>query len=531
MKKGLLYIGLASVLLTSSCTKDFDQINTDPTAIDEARYNSNLLLSRAQYNYANTGYSQLLFQSMWVQLLSSTFNYYSNGDKYVQSSGLTGYQNRIWEEDYAAASYAYEMTNLATTANLSNLTNIGKIMRILIMQHITDCYGDVPYSEALQGKLNTFTPAYDTQEAIYTSMLSELETATAALDPSLDKPTADLFYGGDIAKWKKFGYSLMLRTAMRLTKMNPTLAQQYAEKAAAGGTFASVADDAVVKTDNSTGFSNATSNALRVQDDFREVRWTAKLINYLRTNNDPRLSYIGEISPAGLAANNNTALAGNTDSSAQIGMPNGYDLQGGATDLSNAPGYPGGTGSGSDFAALGKYSRPTTALYRNVSGPEFVLTYAETELLLAEAAVRGWNANGTATAHFANGVSGAMQSLATFSSSATISAATAALWTTAHPLNVSSTAASLQHINEQLWVTNGTLMNFIEAWCNWRRSGYPVLTPVVYTGGFSSGKIPTRIPYYSTESSTNPTNYQGAVGRLTGGDTFISTGDTWWDAQ
>ena len=101
------------------------------------------------------------------------------------------------------------------------------------------------------------------------------------------------------------------------------------------------------------------------------------------------------------------ALAGISTPAIQEGMPNGYDQNGGATDITNAPGYPGGTGTGNDFNIIGKYSRPTTALYLSRSCPEFILTYAETEFLLAEAAVRGWSVGASATAHYQNGLSAA----------------------------------------------------------------------------------------------------------------------------
>jgi hypothetical protein len=528
MKKGLLYITLGLTLFSSGCTHDFDAINTDPISVDADKYNANLLLSKAQYSYANTGYAQLLFQSMWVQLLSSTYNYYSNGDKYVASSGIIGYQNQLWIDDYRAASLAAEMTTLANDKQLTNLANVGIIMKVLIMQHITDCYGDVPYSEALSGKAGIFTPKYDTQEEIYTSMLTELETATNALDAAGDKLSADLFYGGDIAKWKRFGYSLMLRSAMRIVKANPTLAREYAEKAAAGGTFQGISDNAYCPTDIATGNGNGTSGALLVTEDYREVKWSKRLIDYLRANNDPRLGVVAEVPPAGLAAGTNSSLAGNRDPNVQVGMPNGYDLTGGATDITKRPDYPGSTGAAGDVYLLGRYSRPTSAVYLNRSAPEFVLTYAETELLLAEAAVRGWTVPGTAAGHYRNAVSAALQSLATFSASAAISAATADAYAAAHPLDVSSTEASLKMINEQYWATNGTLFNFIEAWVNWKRSGYPELTPVNYQGNFTGGTIPRRIAYHSTEGSTNPVNYQDAVSRLTTGDNY--TGRVWWDA-
>jgi hypothetical protein len=233
---------------------------------------------------------------------------------------------------------------------------------------------------------------------------------------------------------------------------------------------------------------------------------------------------IAEVPNAGLAANQ-SATAGNNVAAIQKGLPNGYDLNGGATDISNSPTYTGGTGAGADFTKLGLYSRPRQ-FYREQSGPLYVLTYAETELLLAEASVRGWS-TGTASAHYANGVAAALQSLSPFGADATISVGVATAYAAANPLDVSSTASSLKQINEQIWATTGTQLNFVEAWTNWRRSGYPVLTPVNYTGNFTGGTIPRRQPYPGTEPTLNPTNYASAVSSLTGGDVW--TAKVWWD--
>src|SRR5690606_35790092 len=112
-----------------------------------------------------------------------------------------------------------------------------------------------------------------------------------------------------------------------------------------------------------------------------------KLIDFLKSMDDPRLPVIAEVPAAGLAANRSTA-PGNNDPAVQIGLPNGYDLRGGATDVVNAPNYPGSTGSGNDLAPIGKYSRPT-AIYRDRDAPVFILTYAEVQFLLADAAARG----------------------------------------------------------------------------------------------------------------------------------------------
>lgn len=534
MKKVLVYIGLTALLFQIGCTSDFEKINTDPNATSAEVFNPNYLLSQSQYEYGNTGYSQLLYQSMWTQSLASTFSYYGNGDKYLASGSFLAYQGRIFGEDYRSASLAVEMQNLTKDKPaLSNLYNIGAIMKVINVAHITDCYGDVPYTEALRAKEAITLPKYDTQQSIYTGMLTELETALKNLDVNKAGPTTDLIYNGDVAKWKKFGYSLMLRLAMRMTKVDEASAKTWAEKAVAGGVFTSIADNAKVLTDNSTQGNN-TTGALRVPDDYREVRWSKTFIDYLKATADPRLSAIAEVSLPGYANNSNQDLAGDNTPAVQIGLPNGYDLNGGTTDISKHPLHPGASGTGSDVAGVGKYSRPRTAIFLDRSGVNFVLTYAETELLLAEAKVRGWNVGATsASEHYNNGVLAAAASLAQFntaaSSDASIKTAVAAIpaYLVANPLNVSSATASLKQINEQIWVTTSITFNFIETWTNWRRSGYPVLTPVVYANNFSNGTIPRRIPYKVEEASTNPTNYAAAVSRLAGGDTFTSR--MWWD--
>ena len=71
------------------------------------------------------------------------------------------------------------------------------------------------------------------------------------------------------------------------------------------------------------------------------------------------------------------------------------------------------------------------------------------------------------------------------------------------------------------------MLNFVEAWNNWKRSGYPVLIPVNYAGNFSNGTIPRRQTYPASEATLNPEGYKAALGSLSGGDTW--TGRVWWD--
>lgn len=531
MKRVYLYLLSFLILFHTGCSKQqLDKTNTDPTKSPAENYDPNDLLSTAQFKFSNKGYYQLLYQSTMMQLLASTYFYYNNGDKYVNAGSFTDYQGRIFDEGYAEASTIREMQRLAREkdpAGYSNLINIGDIMFVLILQRITDTYGDVPYSQAAKAREGIKYPIYDKQEDIYNSMLTDLDNAINGLDPAKTKPTADLFYKGDIVKWKKFGYSLMLKVAMRLTKITPDKARPWVEKAAAG-TFSDISDNALVMTDaaNLDG-QNGTSLALRTVSDYREVRWSKTLIDELKTSNDPRLGVIAEVSQSGLANNINENLAGNTDPAVQLGLPNGYDLLGGAYDIHRAPGYPGETGTGADAAPLGNYSRPRTSVYLNLGGPNFIMTYAETELLLAEAKVRGWNVPGSAASHYANGLRGALQAMTQMNQLATIPDGVISDYVLKHPLDETSQAKSLEMINTQYWVTTGTNFNFIESWLNWKRSGYPVLIPVNYPGNVTNATIPRRLIYLSTEILTNTVNYNAAVARLPGGD--LLTSRVWWD--
>ncbi|GAB3637725.1 SusD/RagB family nutrient-binding outer membrane lipoprotein [Hymenobacter arcticus] len=531
MKKALIYAALSATLFSTSCSEKYlDEINTNPTAAGANNLNPNYLLTDGQLTFANAGYAQLLYPAPSIQALASTFNYYGNGDKYTNSGGFTGYQALIFGQGYTALSRLQQAIDVANsqgqgTSRYTNVIAISNIMKIMIFQRITDTYGDVPYSQALQATQGINTPQYDKQENIYPAMLTDLDKAIASLDAAGAKASGDLLYGGDVTQWKKLGYSLMVRVAMRMTKVNPTLAKTYTEKAAAAGTMASYTDNALVRGDIAFGDTqNASANALLTTDDFREVKWSKTLIDYLRTTNDPRLGAIAEIAQAGATANADQTLAGNSDPAVQRGLPNGYDLTGGTFDIRKRTDYPGGTGTAADLAPLGNYSRPRLAVYIQRNAPNFLLTYAETELLLAEAANRGWSVGANAATHYANGVRGAMLSLSQLSTAATISSTAIEAYVAANPLAATN---QLKQINEQYWVEASTTFDFIEGWNNWRRSGFPQLTPVNYPGNVTGGTIPRRLIYPVTEVSNNPAGYQMGVASLSGGD--LLTSRVWWD--
>ena len=529
MKKRLIYGCLIGVSLFASCTKNFDTINTNPNAVGASVIVPDYLMSQSQIQFSNTGYDQLLFQSMWTQSLASPEGYYSNGDKYVYGGSYQDYKGRTWNTSYNAATLVYEMKNLIKgNAGKTNLDACGTILLMLELQRVTDSYGDCPFSQALQAKSGVYTPAFDTQQSIYASMLAQLATATTALDVNKDKPSADLFYGGDIAKWKKLGYSLMLRAAMRLTKVDPATAQKYAEIAYNGGTMQSIADDAKVQADYSNGNGNSNAAALLTAADFDGVRWGNTLISYMKTTNDPRISAIAEISATTGIAGNGIQAPGDNTASKQIGMYNGFDEAGSTYDVSKSPNYPGASPPSSSTDSpdpIGLFSRPRFAVFDDRNGVNMLLTYGQTELLFAEAATRGW-ATGVAATHWANALAADMGELSQLNATpaAVVSATDIAAFVAAHPL---VPATALQQINMEYYVETSSSFNFNEAYANWRRSGYPVLKAVVYPGQFTDGNIPRRMVYPPSVAQTDPAGYAAAVARLSGGDIF--TARMYWD--
>jgi hypothetical protein len=143
--------------------------------------------------------------------------------------------------------------------------------------------------------------------------------------------------------------------------------------------------------------------------------------------------------------------------------------------------------------------------------------------LLAEAAQRGWITGTPAATYYANGVTAAMEMLG-LQAGAGPSTAQVTAYVAANPL---VSGSELQMINDQYWVAS--FMDETESWANWRRSGYPALTPVDYFGNATNGTIPRRYTYSTVEAATNTANYNAAASILTNGDKMTSR--VWWDSE
>ena len=531
-----LLIGGMFISTQMSCTKGFKELNTNPAAIPPESFDLNFLLTNAQNRYkaSISGYNgPILFQSGWVQLLASTTTegaiYYGHMDKYLLTANTQSYSNGSWNDGYAAGANAQNIIDgFGDDANRGNSVGAAMVIKAMAVAYLADIYGDVPYTEAFRNLEGIQRPVYDKQDVAMKAILADLEKASALFGAGKAPMTSDVLYNGDWARWKKLANSMMLRIAMRYVKRDPAFAKAWAEKAIAGGVFTSEADDAVMRSDQANGYSSSNAGALRVPADLFEVRWSKTYIDFLRSTSDPRISSIAEVPLPGRSGNTSPE-PGNNAAADQLGLPNGFDMNGGALDITTSPGYPGPTGTGADAVKIGRYSRPR-GHYRDLNAPVFLITYAEVALMQAEAKVRGWNA-GTPTAAqlYASALTAGMTSLARFGAGAAVSSGAIATYVAANPLNVSTTAASLKMINEQYWATTGSLMNFTEAWSNWRRSGFPVLTPIVVAGNVGNNQIPRRQVYNSNEAGLNPTAINAAIstGLTPGVDAFSSR--VWWD--
>jgi len=529
-KKLFIYSSLltAGLFLSTSCTKNFDKLNTDPTAFSATNFDPNYLLTTAQLDYTgsqdfsyDTWRADLIYCSDMIQGTATSIGYWA-GDKYLSNPE---YLAAYWQSDNGADGAYNEqvkpIVDMVTTTEsqpqYNNLHQIGRIMKALIFERITDLYGDVPYSQAGEGYYGKILfPVYDKQQAIYTSLISELQDATSKLNPSGDIPSGDAFYHGNIAEWQKFGNSLLLRVAMRLSKVDAATAKTVVASLV-GKTFTSNADDAFLVHDASGGRPtvNRVNQVLHGGPENDYVKWSNTFVNLMKSTKDPRLAQIS-VTNATFDPTTGIINGGDTTLVDQKGQPNGYDLNGGATTLGNAPG----------FTTVAAYSQPGPNLVASLGAPTFILTYGETELLWADAAER-FSIGGSAATHYTNGVEAAITYLSEYTPNAAISQTAAAAYVAANPYVAGTTGLNM--INTQYWELTNTMMDFYESWSNWRRTGYPVLVPVNYPGNATNGTIPRRFPYPLVEAANNPTNYTVAHNAVPGGDTMA--GHVWWDVQ
>ncbi|TKK66897.1 SusD/RagB family nutrient-binding outer membrane lipoprotein [Ilyomonas limi] len=512
MKKIFNYSLLALFLLiltAVSCTKGLEEINinrVNPTSLDPALLLNNAIINTS-YPTKTVVYDMGIVQQLVTPnggvLAGANFNQDSRD---VTNAPLwaTYYQNVI----------KYTHDAIARTKDdpaRSNLYNMARIWQSYAFMILTDEYGAIPYSEGGAGLTDAVLfPKYDQQEDIYPSIIQELTDASAALSESGTVEASDILYAGNIAQWKKFGYSLLLRAGMRLSKVDPAKAQTTVQAAFNGGVILQNEDNAMMRHD--ANYTSPIGNMLNGTE-AANFYLVEAFVDTLKNNNDPRLSSIAVRYVGATSGPEQTPDIATTDPTAQIGMPMGYDN-----------GTIGAKATADGLASFYDYSQLDRRRMAKNTAPIFFVTAAQTQLLLAEASYRGW-ISGDAAQYFADGIRANMDQMATYDLGSAVAEADRETYVASHPLEA---GRELEQINTQYWIAS--FLNGPEAFANFRRSGYPALAPNPYgqpnNPDVPQGTFIRRLTYPTSELSVNGTNVNEAIDKQ--GPDVLST-RVWWD--
>jgi hypothetical protein len=390
-----------------------------------------------------------------------------------------------------------KVVNAGKSANNPLIYGPALVMRTWGFAYVTDTWGDVPYFQALNGDSlgSTLSPVYDKQKDIYADFFKVLAQASAdiAAAPTtgiLGLGSADPIFAGSRAGWERFANSLRARQAMRIVNVDPTTARTQFEAALAapGGLITSNAQMPTFKWPGDGVYDNPWATNFKGRDDHRlSNRLTANML----PQGDPRIQVYG------MPVEEGTGYVGLENALTQ-GQASAFLT---TTSRPGAIFYPGAT-------AYGTFGGGGAAL------PQYLITYAEVEFLLAEAAERGWTVPGTAASHYNAGIQASMDQWGVTDAAAIAT----------YKANVAYTpgAAGLKQIAIQKWIA--LYGDGGQAWAEVRRTCQPA--NVVPGPTAIVDIIPRRFQYSTTENAVNAEGQASAVTNQ-GPDTFLTR--MYWD--
>jgi hypothetical protein len=488
MKK--IYIGTLTTLMlvgAVSCKKpnDFGKANVDPSATTTPIVSALLANVEAGLGgYASTDQTAL-YGGQYAQYFAET-QYPGVSTYSLPQFGFTGY--------YSGP--LYDLQNVINLNQDKNSVAVAKILQQYIYWVLTDSWGDLPYSQALQG-LGSITPVYDKQEDIYKGILNNLATAVGSFDNNAI--AGDLFYGGDAASWKRAANSLRMLVAIQLSNRVPG-ASDYAATAFK----AALTDPAGYITTNDQNFAlaypggsfkNPWWNIYNGRTDYAESKTVTDITG--STNDGRTVPFGGDFTDPG-------QVTGGTITSA-IGVPAGLSR----ADVT------------AFTTANPKWALVLRADKRTPTSPVVIISAAEVALARAEAANLGWTNEGIVST-YQQGIALSFDQWGLAAPSASyLNQGAVAITNSASPANV-------KNISIQRYLAS--YPDGHAAWDIWRKTGYPALTPA--PGATNSSKaIVRRFTYATSEYQTNGKNVQAAVARETGLNPGTDSQDNnvWWD--
>ncbi|WP_276501895.1 SusD/RagB family nutrient-binding outer membrane lipoprotein [Terrimonas pollutisoli] len=486
-----LFFG-AGLLATSSCKKNFLEVNVDPNNPTTASVDL-VLPTALVYSAYDLGNPYQVLGGFWAQYWTQgpTGNQFSNYDQYSINSGDF---DRQWIDVYAGPlnDLKYIVAEGQKTGN-DNYAAIAKIMQAYLFQYVTDMQGDVPFAEALQGATN-LNPKFNTQQEVYDGLITLVDEGLALLDENSNvHPGADdLFYHGDMHLWQKFANTLKLKIYLRQAYVRPAVAEAGVKALyAAGAEFLDFEETAQVNFTTATFNQHPLFAHINSVGEFN-ILASQTALGYMLGLNDPRIDKFYRRATLGAGTGQH------------VGIPQGKGriLPNPATLDDRQFSKPGPAVGGAPASGVGG------------EAPVIFMSEAESYFLQAEAVVRGW---GTGDAEQLYNDAIELSFLYWGFTSAQFNTYKAQSGVTFPAAG--TTEQKLKAIITQKWVSMCGTQN-IEAWTEWRRTGYPDIFTVSETT-IIGNKFPTRLLYPDSEVTANPnTPAQKTV-----------TDKMWWDVN
>lgn len=445
MKKYILSSLLIAFL--ASCDSELEKVNENPN--ETADPISAYVLSATQKHAADVmmsyamGYHGSL---LWIQHWGDRS--YPSTDRYEVTTDDFG---DLWNEGYATI--MANMDGIISKNESENWVGVASIIRSWVLLQETMAYGYVPYTEAGISS----TPRYDSQETILNGLNEDLKAAVDRISASESDVSGDLIYGGDLAKWIRFGNSLRLRIALILADRDATTAASIVSEVANGVLQSN--DDIAQFTYTSYPQSNPY-HANVIYSERYDYAVSATLINMLSSLNDPRLAVYAQTTA--------------NDPTIYVGLVNGNN------------------------GDIGSLSLPGT-FFQAEDAPVLFMTYAEVLFCKAEACARGLM-SGDAESFYEAGITASLQQYGIADSDISNYLA--------NPKVAYNASNYKESIGIQKWLALYT--EGLDAFTEWRRLDYPQLTPAD-NSMLGDGEIPLRFFYPGTEQTLNGQSYQEAI--------------------
>lgn len=488
----LVAVAIAVLISFSRCT-DFGEVNIDPNKVSEAH--PQLLLTNTTWQL----FAKISKNSMYATRVL------------VQSDGESSEQYYKWNrssfDSYEKLRDVVKMKEEAEKIDAKEYVALSYFFKSLYFYDLTLTFGDIPYSEALQGETNQqFMPKYDTQEVVFKGILEDLKKANDLLSKVDDKILGDIIFDGEARKWQKVVNSFRLKVLMTLSKRESAFN--------AKSQFVSIMNSLPIITSNEDNF---------------QVKYLDKQDNRYPLFNDSGFGsgmYMDSTFVSLLALREDARLlvfCTQTKNAKDAGLPiNDYSSYDGGDPIKPYA-------TANQKAVAGEMSKPHPRFYSSPTNePKVFLGYSEVEFIIAEAILRGW-VNGNAKEHYDNAIKASFEfyNANVGGYDAYLNSQEAEKYVASGLVNFSnakSKSEKLEMILTQKYIATIYFQGTWRAYFDYLRTGYPEFR-------LSAGmKVPTRWMYPQSEYNDNADNVSEAIQKQFGGNDNIY-GTMWWLKQ